>query len=78
MTLKNFRVINFVAEGYRRKLNHDENFPIYSRWCCIELVTYCALHDNVTVMKLNDSIIFPCWARTPSDNIDVSLSNINK
>ena len=21
--------LNFVAEGYRRKLNHSENFPIY-------------------------------------------------
>ena len=24
-----FEFLNFVAEGYRRKLNHDENFSIY-------------------------------------------------
>ena len=29
VTLKIFEFLNFVAEGYRRKLNHGENFPIY-------------------------------------------------
>ena len=32
VTLKNFEFLNFVAEGYRRKLNHGENFPIYVRY----------------------------------------------
>ena len=29
VTLKNFKFLNFVAEGYRRKLNHGEILPIY-------------------------------------------------
>ena len=29
VTLKILEFLNFVAEGYRRKLNHGENFPIY-------------------------------------------------
>ena len=45
MTLKIFEFLNFVAEGYRLKLNHGENFPIYGimvkRMCNEVLLSVC-------------------------------------
>ena len=33
MKLKSVSLFYFVAEGYRRNLNHFENFPIYGNLC---------------------------------------------